>query len=143
MAEAWDISDLQLREILQAYFDSIATGDGWNVRLFQNNYQPIPGTELSDFTEATFPGYGFIPINNADWGAVVANDNVASSTYPEPLEYDALPAGFVQQTIYGYYVTTVDDDYVYCERFEVPVIIKPGDALRITPIYRLRTYPYT
>lgn len=71
------------------------------IHLFKNNYVPVFGSVLGDFTEADFTGYG--PILLADWILpAVLNGSNNGVIFHEPVTW-IRTAG--SNTIYGYYVT--------------------------------------
>jgi len=142
VAAHWDIADSTLQEKLQAYIDKlVADGLDWSCHLFQNDYTPIPGSDISNYTECTFPGYSSAVIPVADWGTVTVSAHVASSTLSSELEFTADSSGFSSQSVYGYYVLDSADVYKYGERFSDTRTIHPDDVLKVTPIQREATYP--
>lgn len=74
--------------------------DGATLRLFSNNYTPVPGSAIGNFTQCTFTGYAGIvlPAGGAafDNGAGFAEVDYALQTF--------ICTGGGGQNIYGWYV---------------------------------------
>lgn len=142
MSNTWNISDDQLREQLTAVKTGLWAGTSFFIRLFKNDFTPAPGTELSDFVEADFYGYSEGEIDNNDWGSVTVTDHIAKIIHlaEQGWQYSA-GGGTSPQTIYGYYVVTTSDEYVWCERFDTAKLMVVGAVLKLTPEFRYRTYP--
>jgi hypothetical protein len=103
-----------------------------SLRLYQNDYTPVEGSVVGDFTVATFTGYASITLGTGDWtitpgaptSAACAQKTFTSS------------AGSQNQNIYGYYLVTVTDEiFIAGERFsDGPYnIANNGDAIKVTP----------
>lgn len=141
MASAWDLNDDQLKEMLAAWVNWVATGSDWSMDLYQNDFTPVPGTVESDYTIADFPGYAAQAVVSTTWGAPVAVAHVARSTNTTVCEFDADPTGFVAQIIYGYLIFDQFGVYRYGERFATPKTIEPSDTLKVTAIMRQAVFP--
>lgn len=141
MANAWDISDVELVWELDKVRLAFADIGPLIMCLYQNDYTPIPGTDSSDFTEANFPGYEQQEIDPSTWAAVTIDAHVASTTNSTPCEFEADATGFVSQNIYGYYVFDEDDELIWSERFATMRVVKPEDILKINAVRRLATFP--
>ncbi len=131
MANAWDVTDAQLQRELTAILADEAGDSDWNVHLYGNDYTPVPGSVIGDYTEADFPGYLPAPLITADWGAVSVTDHVAISIHDTPSVFEADPSGFLDFAVFGYYVTNGDDEYVYGERFATTQIVLPSGILSV------------
>jgi len=113
--------------------DVMVNGDtlaGFECRLYQNNYTPVQGSVLSDFTVATFSGYA------ADWttfgpASTVSNKGKIVATSPVVYVHNG---GATSNTIYGYYIVdTVSNQVVWAEKFAAPqAVANNGDTISIT-----------
>jgi hypothetical protein len=141
VAAAWDIADLVLLGFLTDGVIPYLNSATYKIGLFQNDFTPAPGTVLDDFTACTFTGYAPQELASAVWGSPAVVDHVAMTTSADQVtfESDALAS---PQIAYGYYVTDADmENYKWCERFETPRTINPGDVVTITPRMKLQTLP--
>lgn len=82
---------------------------GIRLHLFTNNYTPVAGSVLANFTEATFVGYASAIVGA--WAAPSTSGGRASSQ-PPVITFTA-PGGGLPQTVYGYYVTDAASTIVY------------------------------
>lgn len=140
MGAAWDIADDELVAQLNAIRADWATLDPWNMHLFQNPFEPGPGTEITDYVEADFPGYAPSEVDPAAFSSVTIAAHVAMTSQPDPNEFTADATTFTPQPIYGYYITNADDELVWGESFEESKTVAPEDILRVTARYRHRNY---
>jgi len=141
MPAAWDLSDFYLSAMLEAMLNVIATGGDLTMALYKNDYAPVPGSELADFTEADFPGYVSQLIGSTDFGAPTVTDHVASSVSGVVLTFVGDPGTWTPQTIYGYFVTDWNSDYFFAEKFSVPIDMSPDGEIRVTPRLRHQNLP--
>jgi hypothetical protein len=141
MPNAWDIADSVLQQQLAQWRDFVLTEPDYTLHLFKNDYTPVPGSALGDYVEADFPGYAADTIPNTEWGTVTVAAHVASMTQTEVNSFEANAAGFVSQTVYGYYVTGAGGAFLWGERFENTKTIEPEDTLNVTPIMRHGVLP--
>lgn len=141
MAAAWDLSDEYLANMLQAYRDSIAGAADLIIRLFKNDYVPVPGADNGSFTEADFPGYVSGAIVNSGWGNATITDHVASILHDTLITFAGDAGSWSPQTIYGYWVQTSAGNYFFSERFSTPIDMSPDGEIRITPRQRHKTAP--
>lgn len=83
-------------------------------RLFQNNYTPVEGSVVGDFTEATYSGYG--GSKEPTYGTPCTVSGTSFVTGGSMFfQHDG---GGTSNTIYGYYVTKTDDTtLLFAERF--------------------------
>lgn len=110
-----------------------AWGATLDVKLFKNDYQPVDGSVVGNFTEADFSGYAAVdmaggavdPANDAG-GRAVATWNEVSFTHN---------GGGVNNSIYGYYVVDGGGNLLWAERFSVAPISQDsnGDQIRFVP----------
>jgi hypothetical protein len=91
-----------------AFLDSLRTI--WNtsgtrtfLRLYRNDYIPVVGSVLANFSEANFPGYAAFTTNGNKWGAPVLQAGRATTQFP-PVTW-TMNAATGGNQIYGYYVT--------------------------------------
>lgn len=91
------------------------------VHLFTNDYNPLPSSKVTDFTEAAFTGYAAKSVvlwtadqYNADGTVETASTNVMSWVGPTDM---------TGETIYGYYVLSIGGGtpLVYSARFDSPI----------------------
>jgi hypothetical protein len=143
VAAAWDITDAMLTVQLQQFRAWLLAEVDWVLHIYQNDYTPIPGSAIEDYTECDFPGYSAADLINADWGSVSVEDHVAMMTNDTPCEFEADPTGFVSQPAFGYYVTDSEGDYQYGERFALTKTIEPGGTLQVIAKLRQKTAPAT
>lgn len=129
MAAAWALPDSFLQNMLQKWIDSVKVGASWKLRLFVNDYVPVPGSSFSDFVQASFAGYVALDIVQANWQNVTVSAHVASSTNSTTYTFQADSTGVSPQTVYGYYVSSGADVLEYSERFQ--------DAYNVTNGVRL------
>jgi hypothetical protein len=136
MANVWDVGDNYLYNMLGAFLVQ-SSGQSWHVHLYQNDFDPVPGTSLDDFDEADYTDYEPIAIDPANFlGALAVTAHVAIAPYNVALSFLAGSSGFSTQNIYGYFVTDDSDNYYYCERFAVTQTIVPNATLLLTPELR-------
>jgi len=117
MAAAWMFPDSKLQQQLQAWLAEVKLTENWTVRLFVNDYTPIPTSVWSDFVEASFAGYDGIGINMLNWPTPTIVDHVAISTNTTTYTFQAASSGVSPQTVYGYYVGDDGDNLIYAERW--------------------------
>lgn len=125
-----------LREVIQG--DVVTLLDTLHaVRLFTNDFQPIPSTVLADFTEATFDGYAAKAIVNAAGfrdpatGDLEVNGSVADEVFLA----GAAIAG--PQTIFGWYITLaiLGTEWIAAGRLDVPITVAAeGDGVVLPDI---------
>ncbi len=121
---------------LDRYRDFVLTDADYEMHLFTNDYNPVPGSVIGDYVECSFPGYSAQPIVNADWGTVAMAAHVASMTNATWCEFVADASGFTSELARGYYVTDSLGDYLWGERFEVEKTIVPEDTLKVKAVMR-------
>lgn len=91
-----------------------ASGENMSLRLFKNNFTPVAGSVLADFTIADFTGYASITLTGSQsggtWSVPVISGGVAVSIYGTSATF-TITAG--TQTIYGWYLVGVSTNKVY------------------------------
>jgi hypothetical protein len=106
------------------------------VRLYQNDYTPVAGSVIGDFTEATFTGYAEEVTSGGDWTVTPGDPSVAEAG---EIAFTST-AGSQDEDIYGYYVVReTSEDLVYAERFPLGpyTIVNNGHEIRVTPRIQL------
>lgn len=141
MPGAWDLSDDYLQTMLEQMTAWLAGVGDLVIALYKNDYIPVPGSDVSDFTEADFPGYAQGAIAGGDWGAVSVTTHVAQSTSGTVISFTGASGSWSVQTIYGYFVMSAALDYFFAERFSAPVDMSPDGEIRITPRLRHQNLP--
>ena len=92
------------------------------LRLFTNDYTPVEGSVVANFTEAVAAGYAAIELAGASW-------TVASSVGVTTAEYAEQTFTFTAaSTNYGYYITNnAGTQVLWAERFsDAPHTIPSG-----------------
>lgn len=120
-------------DLLSALMDA-----SWVMHLFQNDYTPVAGTVIGDFTEATFSGYaGGITLTNPSAAAMVGAR--ASTTFDDNLWSHS--GGATSNLIYGYYVVDGGGGLQFAQRDSSGPrsMAALGDTYRVTPVYTLRS----
>jgi hypothetical protein len=103
------------------------------LRLFVNDYTPVPGSVVGNFTEMTTQNYAPIVLTNTNW-TVTAEDPEAQAVQAEQtFTFDGSGGDTI---VYGYYVT--DDTagaLLWAERFPAPPTVPDtlGGTIKITP----------
>lgn len=98
---------------------------GWKVRLFSNDYTPVDGSVISDFTESTFVGYSAPTPSWTEGTDTNGNAILTSNT----LSYTFTPSSG-SALAYGYFMTDPNqtpEAYVGGERFGSSVTFTPGN----------------
>src|SRR5438132_1401876 len=91
----------------------VGTYTNMQLHLFKNNYTPVEGSTVANFTEADFGGYAAVSLSNA----VQTVDHVA---------WDAITwtrTGTPTNTIYGAYVTDNGGTVLYWTKTITPVTL--------------------
>jgi hypothetical protein len=121
------------------------TGDGSSledfvVRLYSNNYTPVDGSTLANFTEATFTGYTELDIMRSDFSTPVIVANVAEAQTSVPPEWTC--TGGAAQDIYGWYLVGVDSGKVLAaQRFDAVRTMAAGATETLDPFkIKLKTF---
>jgi hypothetical protein len=110
--------------------------EDFEVRLYTNDYTPVDGSIITDFTAATFAGSGAVTITPADWDApaVVANVAQIDATTPPTWTH----GGGAAQLCYGWYMVGVTSSAVYAaQRFDAARNMTAGSVESLDP-FRLK-----
>lgn len=132
MANAWNLTDVMLDDILTAYIGAVSADDPWLVDLFKNDYTPVPGMVNGDMTPADFDGYETQELDPSTFGTVGVVAHIATTTASDLLEFGPSEEASDTQTVYGYRVQKNDGTLIYAERFAAPVVVSPGGEVKIT-----------
>lgn len=105
---------------------------GAQVSLYVNNFSPTYLAELTDYVEASFPGY--TPQGASGWSAPT-NVGMAARTTASDITWTASATVTPSVEVYGYFVVNSDGDYIYGERFgNGPfTMTNTGDSITLTP----------
>jgi len=108
--------------LLSYALNKTAPGDDVKLKLFKNDYTPVEGSVVGDFTEADTAGYAAISLAKADW-TVATNTGTTTAEQPQKT-FTLTGAG----THYGYYITdTAGTGLLWAERFsDAPHTIPSG-----------------
>ena len=97
--------------------------------LYSNDYTPVEGSVVGNFTEATLAGYSAETITGGTW-TIGTTDNITSGSNDD-IDFILTGAG----TVYGYYVTNGDGDLMWSERFTSEgTFTSEGGSITITPL---------
>lgn len=129
---AWDVSDETLKRMQNGFVTANASKT-YHVYLYQNDYTPVPGADLGDFTVATFPGAVEQPFIVSELGSSSVTDHVAVLTLNHALIFEASASGSFLQLIYGYVVFDELYRYAWSERFETTYEVGPSSKITVTP----------
>jgi hypothetical protein len=103
-----------------------------HVHLYQNNYTPVDGSTLANFTESTFAGYAAEPLVRTNFGAPVLVGNVAYSTYPTDPTFVCTAGG--PQLVYGWWMDGDVSGKVYAAaRFDNTRSMAAGATETLSP----------
>jgi hypothetical protein len=137
---AMKIPDIGLFNLLQLFF--VAGTLPIRVHLYSNNFTPVAGSVLSDFTEATFTGYSVV--NVSAWGTPTGPDGTGHETISATTApvFTRSATGTVQN-IYGYYVTNQGGGTLlyWAERFaSAPFAMQfNGDNITLNTLFTLKS----
>jgi hypothetical protein len=128
------VPDVGLTPLLEQLLQ-LASIASYTYHLYTNNYTPIHGSVIGDFTEATsgaFPGYAAQAAT--PWGTPTVASSVATSTAPM-LTWTASSMPGSPVTIYGYYVDDGAGNLLWAELFQSPVVVtNSGDSVNLIPL---------
>ena len=104
--------------------------DGIRLKLYKTNVTPSASSTVASFTEADFTGYtsGGVTLARASWTAPSTVSGKAYSSYADQTWTNSGSS----QTIYGYYVTTLDSaTLLWAEKFDTPKVVTT--TITVTP----------
>lgn len=107
-------------------------GENWVIRLYSNNYTPVDGSTVANFTEAAFTGYAAVSLNPATFPTSSISANVAVSTYPTAPTFTCTGGG--GQTVYGWYAEGATSGKVLAaQKFDAARVIVSGSNEKLDP----------
>ena len=133
MSDAWSITDDELHDALQAWVDLRNDSTIWHVHTFQNDYTPVPGDDISAYTESTYIGYSAQNLVMDSWSITGTTADVVTADSGYDVTFTASSSGFSSQPVYGYYVTDNLGNYKWGERFADTRTVRPLDQLVVHP----------
>ena len=106
-------------------------GEDWVIRLFSNNYTPVAGSTLADFTEASFTGYAAVTLDPADFATATITSDVAYSTNSVTPTFTCTGGG--GQTVYGWYAEgSTSGKVLAAQKFDAARVIVAGSGEAIS-----------
>ena len=141
MPAGWDIVDSVLQAQLGDWLAARAGDADYQMCLYSNGYTPIPGSDITDYTECTFPGYVRQPFTMATFPFPTMTSHVAISQYPSALTFAAASSGFSTEDVQGYFVLDSLGVYQWGESFATVRKMHPSEDIDVTPILRHATIP--
>jgi hypothetical protein len=86
--------------VLAKYLTHFSANADVKCHLYANNYTPVGGSVLANFTETAMANYAVQTLTGANWTFATVS-NVVTASYPQ-LTYVFTAGG---ETVFGYYVT--------------------------------------
>ncbi len=124
-----DVGEVELLDKMLK--DALSTDETLTFRLFTNDFTPVEGSVLTDFTEAIFAGYAASVLTRASWPAAATAAGVTSTTNAVQGNTKT-DAGSV--TVFGYTVEgTTSTVLLWAERFAASRTLNQNDTLNVTP----------
>lgn len=123
---------------LRRFLDATKTRrDGWQLRLFINDFIPDHNSQLWMFQEASFGGYNFLDGMVWALASTTADGTVFSFEYEHTW---SVVSGPYDQVVYGYYLTHRDGLYAGGERHSGPGVpmATVGASYTIRPAVSMR-----
>jgi len=108
--------------------------DGWELKLFSNNFTPGVGDEAGDYTEVTGGGYSDFTLDKAEF--TVTPGSPAQAIYSDFLDFEFTGPTSAPTTIYGYFIIDGAGELIGAERFIpsfVPFVPVNGSLIRVKP----------
>lgn len=118
---------------LLAMLLDVVTAGGLDFHLFTNNYTPVRGSLIGNFTEAAWAGYAVVNVLPAAFLIQSVSGHVGTIIAP-PISFANTSGGVVNA--YGYYATRHSDGKLrFAARFDgAPAVILDGGSQQVTPI---------
>ncbi len=120
IVDGWKL--LSLADIIANFLQG---GEG---HLYTNNYTPVHGTVIGDFTEAAFSGYANQALTS--WSSPALDGSFHAFTTADPVQF-ANTSGS-GQVVYGYFLTDINGDLIGGEKYASPITIPDGLFLQET-----------
>lgn len=109
------------------------------LRLFINDYTPVAGCLVTDFTEAGFKGYPAGGELLDAWTAAAVDGNGAIIAADQKIfAYDSGEAGTSDEPVYGAYFVDEDDNVIAAERLPGAPITMNADGQEIRYTQKLK-----
>lgn len=127
------VPDIGEVEMLSRILNKVATGDV-KLHLYKNDYTPVEGSALANFTECTAAGYAVKTLTGANWTIATASGISEASYAEQTFNFTAT------EVVYGYYITDSGTTKVlYAERFTSAPFNIPsgGGSVKVTPKLQL------
>jgi len=126
------------KRALNTRLRNLNTGENFVYHLYSNNYTPVDGSVLANFTESAFAGYASQIVLAADWTSPVDDGTCVTCTAPA---HTWTSTGAPAEQAYGYFVTSsVDAVLLWAEKFAAPVDMSlAGRSTILTPTYQNKT----
>jgi hypothetical protein len=126
-----DVGDV---EMLTRVLNKGATGDV-KLHLYTNNYTPVAGSTVANFTECAAAGYAAITLAGASWAISTSAGTTTASYAAQTFNLTA------SAVIYGYFVTNAAGTIVlWAELFTSAPFNIPsgGGSVQVTPKITLK-----
>lgn len=127
------VPDVGEVEMLKRILNFSATGDV-RIHLYSNNYTPVEGSTVANFTECSAAGYASQLLTGASW-SIATSSGTSEAAYAErTFTFTAT------QVVYGYYVTNSANTIVlWAELFTGGPFNIPagGGSVKVTPKIQL------
>lgn len=127
------VPDVGEVEMLSRIVNKKATGD-LKLHLYSNNYTPVEGSLLANFTECNAAGYAAITLTGASWTVATTTGTTEATYAQQTFTFTAA------QTVYGYYITDSGSTIlVWAELFTGAPFNIPsgGGSVKVTPRIQL------
>lgn len=127
------VPDVGEVEMLKRILNFSATGDV-RIHLYANNYTPVEGSIVGNFTECSAAGYAAITLTGASWSIATATGTSEAAYAQQTFTFTAT------QVVYGYYVTNSANTIVlWAELFTGGPFNIPagGGSVKVTPKIQL------
>lgn len=136
----FDLSDEFLIQTLNGVVSWLVDDvESISLRLFINNYQPVPGTVVANLVEPTFVGYEAQPLDPESFPEATVLAHVASVTSGDVAEWIPAAAPVPAQTVYGYFATDADGAYLWAARLASPIAVEALKPIRLQAQLKWRT----
>ncbi len=114
------------------------TNESFIYHLYKNNYTPVDGQVIGDYTECAYPGYATQTVAPAGWSAPTDDGTCCTSTAAQQV-YTA--TGGSAESAFGYYVTSsVDGALLWGEKFAASIDMSAaGKSTVLNPVYQQKT----
>jgi len=117
------VPDASIDRLLEQIVNKTAVQD-LVCRLYSNDYTPVAGSVVGNFTEVSGSGYAAISLTASEW-VVATQDNA----------HPAISFEFTSSfgTVYGYYLTEATSGLlVWAERFSSPPNVNKAGLVTVT-----------